>query len=234
MPQANAQLIKKLQARTGAAAEACARALELAGGDLGKAEAALAEAREAQQRPPDYLKHQFLIAMPDMLDENFQQTVSLLCEHTDKGAIGLVVNRPIDLTLADMLEQMGIEHESLNPEMPVFWGGPVQPERGFVIHRGEGHWDSSLQVCPDLFITSSRDILNAIGNGTGPTDYLVALGYAGWDGGQLESEILANSWLNAPLDENILFETPIYLRWQAATRLLGVDINQFAGPAGHA
>ncbi len=182
----------------------------------------------------DFLKHQFLVAMPSLEDENFVQTVSLLCEHNDSGAIGLVINRPTDLKLGDMMEQMGLEHGALGDEAIVFWGGPVQPERGFVVHRQPGGWESSLEVGQDLYITTSRDILRAIGQGEGPRDYLVVLGYAGWGAGQLESEILHNSWLNTPVDEQILFRTPARDRWQAATRLLGVDVTQLAGDAGHA
>ncbi|HEX4894749.1 MAG TPA: YqgE/AlgH family protein [Solimonas sp.] len=180
------------------------------------------------------LKNQFLIAMPGLEDENFSHTVSLLCEHNDAGAIGLVINKPTDLKLGDMMEQMGLEHAALDDDAIVYWGGPVQPERGFVVHRRPGGWESCLQIGEDLYITTSRDILRAIGSGEGPRDYFVVLGYAGWGAGQLESEILHNSWLNTPVSGQILFQTPIRDRWQAATRLLGVDVTQLAGDAGHA
>lgn len=182
----------------------------------------------------DFLKNQFLVAMPSLEDENFAHTVSLLCEHNDKGAIGLVINRPTELALTAMLDQMGLSHEALGDDPPVYWGGPVQPERGFVVHREPGGWESCLQVDDELFITTSRDILSAIGNGEGPREYIVALGYAGWGAGQLESEIKHNSWLNTPVDSSILFRLPPRLRWQAATRLLGVDVTQLTGWAGHA
>jgi len=184
--------------------------------------------------PDDYLKHQFLVAMPSLEDENFTHTVSLLCEHNDDGAIGLVINRPTDLKLSEMMDQMELEHEGLADEAIVFWGGPVQPERGFVVHRQPGGWESSMEVSNGLYITTSRDILRAIGLGEGPHDYIVVLGYAGWGAGQLESEILHNAWLNTPVDEQILFKTPVRDRWQAATRLLGVDVTQLASGAGHA
>jgi putative transcriptional regulator len=180
------------------------------------------------------LKNQFLIAMPGMDDEQFGHTVSLLCEHNDHGAIGLIINRPIDLSLADMMEQMGLDHSALGAEQTVYWGGPVQPERGFVVHNQGGQWESSLQVKDDLYITTSRDILAAIGIGEGPKDFFVALGYAGWSEGQLESEVLKNSWLNCPIDHSILFRTPARDRWKAATRLLGVDVTQLSSDAGHA
>lgn len=181
-----------------------------------------------------FLKHQFLVAMPSLEDETFSHTVSLLCEHNDGGAVGLVINRPTDLKLSDMMEQMGLEHAALNPEAIVYWGGPVQPERGFVIHRAPGGWETCMPVGDSLYVTTSRDILRAIGQGQGPSEYCVVLGYAGWSEGQLEQEILHNAWLNTPVDQSILFATPVRERWQAATRLLGVDVTQLAGSAGHA
>lgn len=180
-----------------------------------------------------FLKNQFLIAMPGLEDGNFNHTVSLMCEHNDKGAIALVINRPTDLKLADMMEQMGLSHEGLDQETQVYWGGPVQPERGFVVHRDPAGWESCLELDNGLYITSSRDILRAIGKGEGPKEYFVVLGCASWGEGQLENEILANSWLNTRVDEKILFRLPARDRWQAATRLLGVDVTQLTGVAGH-
>jgi putative transcriptional regulator len=180
------------------------------------------------------LKNQFLIAMPGLEDENFNHTVSLLCEHNDAGAIGLVINKPTELTLRDMMAQMDLEHDALSEDAIVYWGGPVQPERGFVIHRQPGGWESSLEIEDDLYITTSRDILRSIGKGTGPEHYFVVLGYAGWGAGQLESEILHNAWLNTPLSSKVLFQIPVRDRWQEATRLLGIDVTQIAGNAGHA
>jgi len=183
---------------------------------------------------PIYLSNQFLVAMPGLEDENFRHSVTLLCEHSEKGALGLVVNRPTDLLLSDMLDQMGVSHEAITTDPIVFWGGPVQPERGFVVHRAPGGWDSTLQVDGNLFVTTSRDVLAAIGQGAGPNEYLVLLGYAGWGEGQLEHEILSNSWLNTPVDTEVLFQIPPSSRWSAAARLLGVDITQLASRAGHA
>ncbi len=181
-----------------------------------------------------FLKNQFLVAMPGLEDENFVHTVSLLCEHNDAGAIGLVINKPTELKLGEMMEQMGLEHTQLDDDAIVYWGGPVQPERGFVIHGEPGGWESSLKLADDLYITTSRDILRAIGMGEGPQQYFVALGYAGWGAGQLEAEMLHNSWLNTPISDEVLFQLPLRDRWQAATRLLGVDVTQLAGDAGHA
>jgi putative transcriptional regulator len=182
----------------------------------------------------DSLKNQFLVAMPGLQDENFNHTVSLLCEHSDSGAVGLVINRPTDLRLSEMMEQMGLDHDEVDGETIVYWGGPVQPERGFVIHREPGGWESCLPLDAGLFITTSRDILSAIGKGEGPREFFVVLGYAGWDAGQLETEMLHNAWLNTPLDGQILFRIPAGERWQAATRLLGVDVSQITSEAGHA
>jgi putative transcriptional regulator len=134
-----------------------------------------------------------------------------------------------------MLEHMKLDHPALDPAHLVHWGGPVQTERGFVIHTEAGAWESTLKVADELYITTSKDILSAIGRGEGPKRFLVALGYAGWAAGQLENEIKDNSWLNTPVDRAILFEAPVAARWEAATRLLGVDVTQLtAGPAGHA
>ena len=180
------------------------------------------------------LANQFLVAMPGLDDENFNHSVTLLCEHTDGGALGLVINRPLTLRLQDMLDQMGLAGEQIDAEASVYWGGPVQPERGFVVHSSPGEWDSSMPIGEDLYITTSRDILAAIGRGEGPKHYFVALGYAGWGAGQLEDEVLRNSWLNTPVDSAILFKTPAGDRWRAATRLLGVDVSHLASHAGHA
>ena len=183
-----------------------------------------------------YFNNQFLVAMPGLADPNFTHSVTLLCEHNEQGALGLVINRPTELRLTDMLEHMKLEHPALEPaDHLVHWGGPVQTERGFVIHAEPGRWDSTLKISDQLYITTSKDVLTAIGKGDGPRQFLVALGYAGWAAGQLEHEIKENSWLNTPVDKAIMFEMPISTRWEAAARLLGVDVTQLtAGPAGHA
>lgn len=178
-------------------------------------------------------RHQFLIAMPGRVGGDFNQSLTFVVEHNDDGAMGLVVNKPSDLSTGDMLAQMDINTD-IGPDRPVYWGGPVQPERGFVLHRDEGEWESTLHTGNDLAITTSRDILEAIGNGCGPSDYLITLGYAGWGDGQLESEMLDNSWLSAPADAQIIFTTPIARRWSAAARQLGVEAHQLSGHAGHA
>jgi putative transcriptional regulator len=182
------------------------------------------------------LRNQFLVAMPGMVDGNFNHTVTLLCEHTPEGAMGLVINRPTTLDLRGMLQHMGLEAEKLPADpQPVYWGGPVQPERGFVLHDpAEGEWDSTLMLSDSLSVTTSKDILVAIAQGQGPAQFLVTLGYAGWSAGQLEAEILHNSWLNTPVDSGIVFQTPTASRWEAAARLLGIDVNLLSTDAGHA
>jgi putative transcriptional regulator len=233
-PRIPAASVKRLRERTGATPAACKRALKAHEGDEEKAEAQL-RAEETLEGDPASLKNQFLVAMPGLEDDNFSHTVSLMCEHNDKGAIGLIINRPTDLTLNAMLDQMGLQHEATDADdHVVFWGGPVQPERGFVVHRGPGGWESCMPIGEDLYITTSRDVLAAIGQGRGPKQFLVTLGYAGWGAGQLENEILQNSWLNTPVDSAVLFSTPARSRWQSATRLLGLEVTQLSSGAGHA
>ncbi|RMG31819.1 MAG: YqgE/AlgH family protein, partial [Gammaproteobacteria bacterium] len=175
------------------------------------------------------------IAMPGLADPNFFQTVTYLCEHDAQGAMGLVINRPTEMRLGELLQHIGIEvGDEAVRERPVFVGGPVQPERGFVLHEPIGDWEATLRVNDRIGVTASQDILGAIARGEGPRHYLVALGYAGWGAGQLEEEMLANAWLSGPADPEILFETPVEQRWQAAARRLGVDLHMLSGDAGHA
>lgn len=181
------------------------------------------------------LANHFLIAMPSMLDPNFSRGVTLLCQHGEDGAMGILVNRVSDFTLGEVLGQMQIEaRDPALASTPVLLGGPVQPERGFVLHDGGDRWDSSFRVSERLSITTSRDILVSMAEGDGPRHSVVALGYAGWTAGQLESELQENAWLTVPVDEAILFETPLERRWQAAARLVGVDLDRLAGYAGRA
>jgi len=182
-----------------------------------------------------YLNNQFLIAMPSLFDPHFFHTVTYLCQHNQEGALGIVINRPTGMKLKDIFEQMKIEceFEPINAT-PIFAGGPVQQERGFVIHSPcEQHWDSTIATAENINLTSSRDILEAIAKGQGPAQYLIALGYAGWSSGQLEKEIIENAWLNTPCGEAILYETPVNQRWNAAASQLGIDINRLTAPAGH-
>lgn len=182
------------------------------------------------------LKHHFLIAMPDMVDPNFAHSITYICEHNEEGAMGIVVNRPMELTVADILNHLQIkEFDERWLDQQVLYGGPVQTERGFVLHRTQPHrWDTTLSVDGDICLTTSRDILLAIANNEGPDESLIALGYAGWSAGQLDSEMAQNAWLSVKADSDILFATPFDQRWQAAASLLGVDMNLMSGQVGHA
>lgn len=181
-----------------------------------------------------YLNNQFIIAMPSLADPNFFHTVTYLCQHNKEGALGIVINRPAEMTLGEIFKQMKIRvTSSCAAETLVFAGGPVQQDRGFVLHTAGGGWDASMVVSDSISLTTSRDVIEAIAVGKGPEQYLVALGYAGWGEGQLEQEILANAWLNTPYNKQILFDTPITMRWRAAAGQIGIDINQLTTPAGH-
>jgi putative transcriptional regulator len=181
------------------------------------------------------LQDHFLIAMPAMADPNFTQTVTYVCKHDAEGAFGIIVNRPSDLSLGEMLGQLAIElvDRSLAAR-PILQGGPVEPERGFVLHRSEQRFEATLAIGNELKLTSSPDILAALGRGVGPEPVLVALGYAGWGRGQLEAELVTNTWLTVPADPSILFATPFEQRWTAALGLPGVDIQHITDYAGHA
>lgn len=181
------------------------------------------------------LTNHFLIAMPRLADPNFFHTVTYICEHTAEGALGIVINRPLELTLGEILEHMEIQTADGGiAARPVYMGGPVQRERGFVLHHPTAKWESTLSVTDRIGLTTSRDILAAIARGDGPERALIALGYAGWGAGQLERELADNAWLNGPADDNVLFDSPNDDRWRQAAALLGVDLNLLSGDAGHA
>jgi putative transcriptional regulator len=186
--------------------------------------------------PTRFLGNHFLIAVPGMSDPNFHRSVTLVCQHTAEGAMGLMLNRLSEYRLGDVLDQMSIatEIETL-AAAPVLLGGPVQPERGFVIHEPSGEeWDSTFHLSDELSLTTSRDILAAMARGEGPKRALVALGYAGWGEGQLEAELQDNAWLAVGADRAILFDTPLEQRWSSAARLMGVDVTLLTDYAGHA
>jgi len=181
------------------------------------------------------LSNHFLIAMPALSDPNFHHTATFICEHNEDGALGLVINRPMELHLSDILEHMNIETSHADiAGMPVFMGGPVQNDHGFVLHEPMGDWEATLRISDQTGITSSRDILDAIARGEGPEKTFITLGYAGWGAGQLEEELASNAWLSGPANTSIVFNTPYEQRWQAAAALLGVDLNLLSGDAGHA
>lgn len=181
------------------------------------------------------LSHHFLIAMPGLADRNFAQTVTYICEHNDEGALGLIINRPSDLRLIDVLRQMDIEPSANQRlEQPVYFGGPISPERGFVLHGGDRVWDATMIVADGVYVTSSRDILSAIGRGEGPADFMLTLGYAGWGAGQLEQELRENVWLTVAANTELLFRVPPEQRLTAAAALLGINLSQLSGEIGHA
>ncbi|HEU4619119.1 MAG TPA: YqgE/AlgH family protein [Gammaproteobacteria bacterium] len=185
--------------------------------------------------PMRSLKAHFLIAMPAMGDPNFNETVTYLCKHDEEGALGIVINRPTDMLLEEVFRQLSLEPvDNRLAELPVLAGGPLRRDRGFVLHRSTELYDSTLDAGAGIRMTVSPDILTALAGGKGPNPVLVALGYAGWDSGQLEAELAANAWLSVPADDSVLFETPFEQRWAAAAGLLGVDIHQLATYAGHA
>lgn len=181
------------------------------------------------------LHNQLLIAMPGMADPNFSDTVTLICEYNADGALGIVINRPMSLMLSGLFEQLDVATDNARiAGSPVLDGGPVARERGFVLHNAGYRFESSVNVSPDVQLTLSRDVLDSIAAGEGPDKSLVALGYAGWEPGQLEAEIRANTWLNVPATPEILFDVPFADRWRVATRSLGIDISQLSSDAGHA
>lgn len=181
------------------------------------------------------LGNQLLIAMPGMADPNFSTTVTLICEHNTEGALGIIINRPLNLRLGGLFEQLSVEDaDSRIAEEPVLNGGPVARERGFVLHNPGDNFESSVAVSPDIQLTLSRDVLDAIATGVGPSQSLVALGYAGWEAGQLEAEMLQNTWLSVPASREIIFDVPFADRWMSAAGSLGIDISQMSPDAGHA
>lgn len=188
---------------------------------------------------PINLTNQFLIAMPGMADDNFARTVVYMCEHNDKGALGLVINRPIDIKLKNLFEKVELKLDSEDlAEQPVYFGGPVQTERGFVLHEqsgaAESPYTSTLVVPGGLEMTTSKDVLEAMAQGTGPKRVLVTLGYSGWEAGQLEDELGRNGWLTVDADPAVIFDTPVEQRYERALQLLGIDPRMLSQEAGHA
>jgi putative transcriptional regulator len=182
-----------------------------------------------------YLRNHFLIAMPTLNDVNFARTVTFICEHNRDGAMGIIINRPLNITLKEILQHIKVKSCLQEVEaIPMFLGGPVQQNRGFVLHRPIGHWETTLMVGDELGITTSCDILNAIAQGQGPQQTLIALGYAGWESNQLEQELAENAWLSTPANSTIVFDTPYEQRWKAAAALAGVDLSRLSGEVGHA
>ena len=183
----------------------------------------------------DSLENNLLIAMPAMGDPYFDRTVTYICEHNDDGAMGLIINLPVNITLNELLTQIDAEKdEAPSLEQQVLTGGPVATQRGFVLHSPQTGWSSSLALSDDFMITTSKDILMALGTDDAPENFIVTLGYAGWGPGQLEEEIKANSWLTTPADSQIIFNTPIEQRWTKATEKMGISLAHLSNDIGHA
>ncbi len=182
----------------------------------------------------DCLRDHFLIATPALREGFFARTVTYICEHGESGAMGIVINQPLEVELPEILEHLELDVATPPSDRVVLAGGPVQIDHGFVLHRGENRWESSMRVGRDVLLTTSRDILVAISRDEGPAQFLVALGYAGWEAGQLEEELTQDCWLTVPADNDLLFDTPHDLRLAAAGRKLGIDIDLMSGQAGHA
>lgn len=182
-----------------------------------------------------YLEQQILIAMPGMLDDNFVGSVTLLCQHNDQGAIGITINRLSEYSLGEILSQLHIDCSiDTIRNAPVLEGGPVAPDRGFVLHSPCEAFESSLKVGEEIMVTTSRDVLAAIARGEGPEKFLVALGYAGWGGGQLEGEMRQNAWLTVEADSAIVFDSPLPQRFDLALDRLGIKVDRLHGQAGNA
>ena len=216
------------------------------------------EKKIAESQSMMSLENQLLIAMPSLGDPYFNRTVTYICEHNNEGAMGLIINLPVNITLSDLLKQIEpdknkeTEKNSKNDdssnltdksditnitnslEQLVLTGGPIAQQRGFVLHSSQSGWGSSLTLSKELMITTSKDILMALGTERAPENFIVTLGYAGWGPGQLEQELQANSWLTTPADSDILFNTPIEQRWQKATEKLGIDLAHLSSDIGHA
>jgi len=181
------------------------------------------------------LTHHFLIAMPNMADPYFSKSLTYICEHNEQGALGLVLTRAVDLTLENLWEQ--IEIPIASPEIgaiQVHFGGPVQTDRGFVLHAPPGQWQSTLRVNDEIALTTSKDILEAVARGEGPDKIFITLGYAGWAPGQLEHEMSLNAWLSVPAESSLIFDLPLESRFDAAMHLLGIDAINLSDDAGHA
>jgi putative transcriptional regulator len=185
--------------------------------------------------PDNSLSNQLLIAMPGMADPNFNSTVTLICEHNDEGALGIVINRLSGLNMGGLFRQLAVEEaDEEAASAPVLDGGPVARDRGFVLHSPASEFESSIDVSTDIQLTLSRDVIDSLAAGGGPARSIVALGYAGWEPGQLEAEMLHNTWLTVPATPELIFDVPFEDRWAGAAKSMGVDISQISPHAGHA
>lgn len=181
------------------------------------------------------LTDHFLIAMPAMDDPFFSKSLIYIAEHNEQGALGIIVNRPIDMNLATLFDKINVPFASSKlANLPVFFGGPVQTDRGFVLHRPLGEWQSTLAVNQDVGLTTSRDVLQAVASDDPSCEMIVSLGYSGWGAGQLEQELAQNAWLTVPASQHVLFDLPYEERLPSAMEILGIDFTNLAEKAGHA
>ena len=185
---------------------------------------------------PENLTKQLLIAMPSLRDPNFSHTVTLICEHNEYGAMGIIINQPTSMSVEELIDRLDTKNksETVPNHNPVFAGGPVHINRGFILHDSDREWESTHMIDNDLKLTTSEDILIDIGKGAGPENSIVALGYAGWGPGQLEQELADNAWLTVPYEAKIVFHTPVEKRWKTAADKLGIDLHLISNEAGHA
>ena len=183
----------------------------------------------------NWLNNQLLIAMPSMTDPNFSHTVTLICEHSEQGALGIIINRPMDMKITNLMEQLELSATNISiKEKLILNGGPLSQERGFVLHNSQEAFQNSLSISDDVKLTLSKDIIDAISSGHGPEKSIIALGYAGWEAGQLEKEMLLNTWLSIPVNLNLIFDLPYEKRWEISVKTLGFNPNQLSTQIGHA
>ncbi len=180
------------------------------------------------------LRNQFLIAMPGVSDSIFTHSVTYICDHNEHGAMGVIINHPLSITLGDVFDQLNIRTRDETRQLPVLAGGPVNSQQGLVIHRDEGQWESTMRINDEICLTASKDIVEAMAQAAGPKSAQLALGYAGWGSGQLEEELANNLWLTVAADSRIMFDIPPEQRWQTAAAQLGIDVNLVSTHAGHA
>ena len=180
------------------------------------------------------LRNHFLIAMPGLRDSIFSDTIAYICDHSDQGAMGIVLNQPLNIHLDEVFDQLALDYTPDAGHTPVLAGGPVNVQQGFVLHKDVGHWDSTMKISPDVCLTASRDIVGAIAENKGPPGAQFALGYAGWSAGQLEEEISGDSWLAVPAENSIIFDVPVSERRKAVAQALGIDLNLISSTVGHA
>ncbi|MFL0811371.1 MAG: YqgE/AlgH family protein [Agarilytica sp.] len=180
------------------------------------------------------LRDHFLIALPGLRDSIFEDSITYICDHSDQGAMGIVLNQPLNIHLDEVFDQLALDYHPAAGEYPVLAGGPVNAQQGFVLHRNEGKWDSSLHITPDICLTASRDIVSALAENKGPAGAQFALGYAGWSPGQLEEELTENTWLAVPAENSIIFDVPVNERRKVLEDELGINFKLIANTIGHA